>query len=140
MNKNNKIVDIVCVALVGAIFGGTALWNIVQPDRPTVSESEKRMLATMPSFSLSALADGSYFADISSFISDTFVGREALVGLSKKLDTLTGVWRKFRLILLEPSFLILDTVSRNAAASFCQCWQLPEFPSITSLRLVCRWI
>ena len=91
MNKHNKIVDIACVALVGVIFGGAALWNLVQPNRPTVSESEKRMLAAMPEFSFSSLADGSYFAGISSFISDTFVGREQLVGLSKKLDTLTGV-------------------------------------------------
>ena len=91
MNKHNKITDIACLALVGAIFGGTALWNIVQPNRPTISESEKRTLATMPAFSFSALADGSYFAGISTFISDTFVGREQLVGLSKKMDTLTGV-------------------------------------------------
>ena len=110
MNKNNKIVDIVCVALVGAIFGGTALWNIVQPNRPTISESEKRMLATMPEFSLSSLADGSYFAGISSFISDTFIGREQLVGLSKKLDTLTGVDYS---VDGEENFVLLNPVSEK---------------------------
>ncbi|MBQ3706355.1 MAG: hypothetical protein II889_00445 [Clostridia bacterium] len=110
MNKHNKIVDIVCVALVGVIFGGTALWNIVQPNRPTISESEKRTLASMPSFSFSSLADGSYFAGISAFISDTFIGREQLVGLSKKLDTLTGVDYS---IGGEENFVLLNPTSEK---------------------------
>ncbi|MBR4184762.1 MAG: hypothetical protein IKQ87_03260, partial [Clostridia bacterium] len=110
MNKQHKIVDIVCLALVGVIFGGTALWNAVQPDRPTISESEKRTLATMPAFSFSSLADGSYFAGISAFISDTFVGREQLVGLSKKLDMLTGVDYS---IGGEENFVLLNPTSEK---------------------------
>ena len=54
----NKIVDIVCLCLVGAVFGGTALWNLVQPNRPTVSETEKRKLAAMPELTVSSLTDG----------------------------------------------------------------------------------
>ena len=77
----NKLVDIVCVCVVGALFGGIALWNLVQPNRPVISESEKRKLAAMPEFSVSSLADGSYFAGVSAFISDTFVERDRLVGL-----------------------------------------------------------
>ena len=86
----NKIVDIVCLCLVGAIFGGTALWNLVQPNRPTVSETEKRKLAAMPELTVSSLTDGSYFAGVSAFISDTFVARDRLVGLSRRMDTLKG--------------------------------------------------
>ena len=86
----NKIVDIVCLCAVGAVFGGLALWNAVQPNRPTESMSEKRKLAEMPRFTVTSLADGSYFSGISAFVSDTFVERERLVGLSKKMDTLRG--------------------------------------------------
>ena len=86
----NKIVDIVCLCAVGVLFGGTALWNLIHPNRPTVSESEKRTLAAMPELTASSLTDGSYFAGVSAFISDTFVERERLVGLSRKMDTLKG--------------------------------------------------
>ena len=86
----NKIVDIVCLCLVGAVFGGAALWNLVQPNRPTVSEMEKRRLAAMPELTVSSLTDGSYFAGVSAFISDTFVARDRLVGLSRRMDTLKG--------------------------------------------------
>ena len=74
------------VGLIGAV----ALINIFQPNRPTVSESEKRTLTKMPEFSFASLTDGSYFSNVSLFISDTFVGRESLVGLSKKLDSFRG--------------------------------------------------
>ncbi len=88
--KKNKIIDIVCVALVGALFGSVVLLNLFQKNRPTESESEKRMLETMPEFSWQALTDGSYFAGISAFISDTFIERDRMVALSRRLDTLKG--------------------------------------------------
>ena len=86
----NKLVDIVCLCAVGVIFGGTALWNLIQPNRPTISETEKRTLAAMPELTVSSLTDGSYFAGVSAFVSDTFVERDRLVSLSKKMDTLKG--------------------------------------------------
>ncbi|MBQ7929879.1 MAG: hypothetical protein IJ334_02535 [Clostridia bacterium] len=87
----NKIVDIVCLCMAALLFGGVALLNIVQTDRPTVSETEQRELAKMPEFSLEALADGSYFQDLSLFFSDTFLYRDKLVGVSKEMDTLKGI-------------------------------------------------
>ena len=73
------------------LFGAVAVLNIVQTDRPTVSETEQRELAKMPEFSLEALADGSYFQDLSLFFSDTFLYRDKLVGVSKEMDTLKGI-------------------------------------------------
>lgn len=90
MNKKKKIIDIVCVSLVAVLFGGVAVLNIAQKDRPTESESEKRTLAKMPEFTFEALKDGSYFSGIASFISDTFIKRDELVDLSKEMDTLKG--------------------------------------------------
>ena len=86
----NPIVDKVCLGAVLGIFGTVALINLIQPNRPTVSEAEKRTLAKMPEFSFEALTDGSYFSDISLFISDTFIARDSLVTASKKLETLRG--------------------------------------------------
>lgn len=87
----NKITDIVCLCAAALLFGAVAVLNIVQTDRPTVSETEQRELAKMPAFSLEALADGSYFQDLSLFFSDTFLYRDKLVGVSKEMDTLKGI-------------------------------------------------
>ena len=90
MKKRNKVVDIVCVSLVALVFGSVAVLNIIQKDRPTESVAEKRELAEMPEFSWQTLCDGSYFAGVASFISDTFIERDKLVGMSKEMDTLKG--------------------------------------------------
>lgn len=85
-----KITDIICLSLVAILFGTIVVLNIIQKDRPTVSEAEKRELASMPEFSADALKDGSYFSGIAAFISDTFLERDRLVGYSKQLDALKG--------------------------------------------------
>ena len=90
MKKRNKVVDIVCVSLVALVFGSVAVLNIIQKDRPAESVAEKRKLAEMPEFSWQTLWDGSYFSGVASFISDTFIERDKLVGMSKEMDTLKG--------------------------------------------------
>ena len=107
-----KIVDIVCLCLVAAMFGSVALLNVFQPDRPTESAMEQRTLAVMPEFSMTALADGSYFSGISSFISDTFLWRDSLVVLSRKMDTLRGI--DYSLGGGEESFVLLDGSDSSA--------------------------
>ncbi len=86
-----KKIDKITLAVVGSIFAAVTIANIVQPNRPTESQLEQRTLAKVPAFSLSALADGSYFSGWSSFVSDTFIGRDTLVDLSKNMDTLMGI-------------------------------------------------
>ncbi len=87
----NKIVDIICVCLVFVLFGSVACLNIIQTDRPVRSEIEGRELARMPEFSVKTLLDGSYFSSVALFISDTFLYRDDLVSLSKRMETLRGV-------------------------------------------------
>ncbi len=83
-------VDIITLIIVGALFASAVLFNAFQTDRPTVSVSEQRTLNKFPEFSVDSLTDGSYFAGISSFVSDTFIGREGLIGIANKVRTLYG--------------------------------------------------
>lgn len=86
-----KKIDTIAVITLAVLLTGVTAANLFQPNRPTESLLEQRTLAKVPTFSWSALADGSYFAGWSSFFSDTFLSRDTLVDLSKEMDTLMGV-------------------------------------------------
>lgn len=73
-----------------AALGILTVVSFLIPLRPEVSYSEKRELAEFPEFSFSALADGSYFDDISLWFSDTFPGRETWITLANFDDSFYG--------------------------------------------------
>ncbi len=73
-----------------AVLAALTVVSFIIPLRPTVSEIEKRELAKFPAFSLEALADGSYFDDISTWYSDTFPGRESWLRLATDIQSLHG--------------------------------------------------
>ena len=73
-----------------AALGILTVVSFLIPLRPEVSYSEKRELAKFPEFSFTALADGSYFDDISLWFSDTFPGRETWITLANYDDSLHG--------------------------------------------------
>ena len=72
------------------VLGIMTVISFIIPLRPTQSFSEKRNLAEFPEFSLTALADGSYFGDITLWFSDTFPGRESWISLSTEITALHG--------------------------------------------------
>ncbi len=86
-----KIIDVITLTATATLFGVVTAANLLQPNRPTVSETEQRPLASVPAFTAAALADGSYFSGWSSFFSDTFLGRDMLVNAAKEFDTLMGI-------------------------------------------------
>ncbi len=88
--RKRRRTDIRCVAICAAVLFGVSIVNIFQFNRPTESEVEKRRLAEFPKFSLASLASGEFTEGINSFFADTFIGRDKIVSLSKKLDTLRG--------------------------------------------------
>ena len=87
----NKPIDKIVLTIVILLLVCVSVLNLCQKERPTVSETENRTLATMPEFSVNTLLSGKYFADIGAFISDTFLMRDTLVSMSKEMDTLKSL-------------------------------------------------
>ena len=54
------------------------------------SENENRYLAGRPALSPASVADGSYMADMESYLSDQFIGRDALVRTRSDIDLFVG--------------------------------------------------
>ena len=65
------------------------LINLATKDRD-FSDAENRNLAQKPAFSLSSLADGSYFSALSDYTSDQFFGRDKWMSLKLRAETLMG--------------------------------------------------
>ncbi len=64
--------------------------GLLFPLRPTFSESEKRELAKFPKFTFETLFNGSFFNDVGTWYSDTYPGREGLIGLNAGVKSLYG--------------------------------------------------
>lgn len=105
--RRRRRADRICVALCATVLFSVSIINAFQPNRPTQSQVEKRNLASFPKFSLSSLASGEFTEGINSFFADTFIGRDAIVSLSKKLDTLRG----FDYNVGDGNFVILNNGS-----------------------------
>ncbi|MBQ2413182.1 MAG: hypothetical protein II313_07185, partial [Anaerotignum sp.] len=56
-------------------MASVGIWSLADIDA-TESETENRKLASRPAFTLSGLLDGSYVAELETYYSDTFPGRE----------------------------------------------------------------
>ena len=100
---NHKPIDKLMLILVASAILVLALLNVFQTDRPTISESENRVLAAWPEFKIADVASGKYFSDIAAFFSDTFFGREAMVNFSKKLDQFKGILDDDFSVIINPN-------------------------------------
>ena len=102
--RRRKRADLFCLVTVAVIFGLIAVFNMFQLDRPTESEVEKRKLAEFPRLTLESLTSGDFTEGINLYFADTFLFRDAVVSLSKKLDSLKG----YELDLGDGGFAVLD--------------------------------
>ena len=80
----------VYIGIIALIFAAFVIVFNVFP-RSTVSELEKRELATFPDFSWERLADGSYTRDISTWFSDSEPYRDKFMMLSMYIKDLEGI-------------------------------------------------
>lgn len=86
------------------VLTGLTVASFIISLRPTVSYAEKRELAKFPEFSLSALADGSYFSEITTWFSDTFPGRESWLEMADYVSSLHG----YSSISFSSDFVVSD--------------------------------
>lgn len=80
----NAMKIVLCVAIL-LVMLSVGVYSLLDEDA-TVSEAEKRTLATCPEFSADALFGGSYIGELDNYYSDTFPFREELIGVNKILN------------------------------------------------------
>lgn len=78
------------VAFLTAIVAGAVI-SLLIPLRPKRSVTEKRMLCSFPEISVDGFLDGTYFAGIDTWFSDTFPGRDGLISCNEFLTGLYGI-------------------------------------------------
>lgn len=84
---------IVCAVFAFIVLAGFAVVSVhmMNPNKPTYSEYEKRNLEGAPEFSFSTLADGSFTEDFDRFFSDNFPMREKMVQGATVLKRFRGI-------------------------------------------------
>ncbi len=95
----------VTAGLVVLLFCGTLLGFFLHSafdTDATVSESENRALATMPSISVKTLTDGSFMTDFEVYYADTFPQRERFLTWNQKITAIfSGVRGKDDVVLVS---------------------------------------
>lgn len=107
--------------LVGCVAVFLVL-SLVMPDRE-FSESENRKLAQAPALSWSALADGSYFDELGSYIADQFPGRDTWITINLLMNRFFGQKEASGVYLCDDGYLMQapgtpdeENLARNIAA------------------------
>ena len=90
--------------LVGAVVLFTVLGFLWQ-DRE-FSESENRKLAQFPTFSLSAVKDGSFLKGLGDYAADQFPGRDMWISLNLQMNKLLGQKEVSGVFLCEDDYLM----------------------------------
>lgn len=84
--------------------------------RPKTSEKEKRSLAKYPSFTMKTFLNGEYFSDVSTWYSDTYPFRDALVSADQKLKGLYGIESKTMMVGEEKQADEIPDINDNTEA------------------------
>lgn len=98
------------VMLLGAFLG------LLFFARPKTSEKEKRSLAKYPSFTMKTFLNGEYFSDVSTWYSDTYPFRDALVSADQKLKGLYGIESKNMMVGEEKQADEIPDINDNTEA------------------------
>lgn len=100
------------IGIICVIFLIFMVADLLVSDR-LYSESENRMLASRPEFSLEALLDGSYTADYEEYVTDQFVSRDKWVALKTRVEILLGKTEINGVYLGERDYMIEQHLPRE---------------------------
>lgn len=89
--------------------------NIITKDR-TFSESENRMLATKPKFTIDRLVEGRFTSKFEDYVVDQFVGRDFFTDVKMKMDKLLGKKESNGVFLGDDGYLIENFAKPNEEA------------------------
>lgn len=80
------------------------------------SEAENRNLAQRPELSITALADGSYFSDLTAYYADQFFARDKWISMKLQSDVLLGRKESGGVYLCDDDYLMAAPVAPDEAA------------------------
>ena len=130
--KSRLLLSTPAVLLLGVWFL-YALLNVLVPDR-TVSETEKRALASFPEVSSDRIVSGNFSEDFETWASDQLVGRNALIRIRSAFGLLTGN-RLSRDVCKSGDGYLIERMTEvdqnrldqmlNAVNSFCARTEIP---------------
>lgn len=103
--KNRKQQGTYLAILLVAVILLLDLFHVLAPDRE-YSEAENRTLAQKPVFSADALADGSYFSDLTDYLADQFPGRDRWMAIHSAYRKLLGSKESGDVYLCADDYLI----------------------------------
>lgn len=86
MSKKTTWITVLTAAV---LIGLLTILDLLNKERG-FSQTENRVLASRPEFSLSSLFEGDYTADFEDFVTDQFVARDSWIGLKTYMDILSG--------------------------------------------------
>lgn len=89
ISRIKKILSILACSIFFSFLGVMLIAGILEEDRE-ISESENRVLASFPSFTVSSLTDGSFMTKFEQYLSDQFYGRDKIVSTKTVISRLLG--------------------------------------------------
>lgn len=105
--------SIINVLLIASVIFGFGIFNIIMPDKPTVSELENRNLKAMPDFTRQSLVEGDYLKEFDEYFSDAFIFREEFISIANNVKEVYGFG-------FGESVEIIDYVGANVAETSTQ--------------------
>ena len=108
-----KTMNLITAVIFCLFIGAFGVMHIILPDR-TFSPTENRNLSSLPEFSWKELVDGSYTADLETYLSDQFPMRDDWMGLKARYEYLIGK-REFHNVYLCGDTLISKITDSSRA-------------------------
>lgn len=110
-NSHSMFNNIVVTAFCSFLFL-VLIATIVIKDKE-YSESENRVLAQMPSLTLSTLADGSFMKNFETYLTDQFPLRDSAISLKTYVDRVIGVKKENGVYIGKEGFLFDSPTAYN---------------------------